>query len=196
VVWAGASAPSHWERKHHSWFHLGAGTQTILIPSSAISGYRRELVGMGRGEGNNLRGEGHPLARRLSKTRAAQQPVLTKSGRIRITWIWAVPTAPRTPYLKCCFYLKMREAGISEDDSQLWHARVLRSPSHGWGRVRAAKNSEVERNSEAESRSSQVQRAILSLGERGGATIYPGKKTRFLSSSRSPRLWRSGQLVA
>ena len=49
-------------------------------------------------------------------------------------------------------------------------------------------DSEVERNSEAESRSSQVQRAILSLGERGGATIYPGKKTRFLSSSRSPRL--------
>ena len=31
------------------------------------------------------------------QTRAAQQPMLTKLGRILITWFWAVLTAPTTP---------------------------------------------------------------------------------------------------
>ena len=31
------------------------------------------------------------------QTRTAQQPMLTKPGQIRITWFWAVPTAPTTP---------------------------------------------------------------------------------------------------
>lgn len=30
------------------------------------------------------------------QTRTAQQPMLTKPGQIRITWFWAVPTAPTT----------------------------------------------------------------------------------------------------
>ena len=76
---------STWEQGHrpsaspHQWLH-------------AVSlwgwGRVREIISGVRGT---------PWPDSSLQTRAAQQPMLTKPGRIRITWVWAVPTAPTTP---------------------------------------------------------------------------------------------------
>ena len=67
----------------------------LMVPSSVATGV--SLWGWGRVREITCRVRSTPCPDGSLQTRAAQQPVLTKPGRIRITWTWAVPTAPRTP---------------------------------------------------------------------------------------------------